>query len=53
MFPDEDEWAGVSWDEYGAELDLRFFQQHDAGGEGTKPLKCSFAHVSRHGMCRM
>ena len=54
MFPDEDEWAGVSWDEYGAALDLRFFQQHDAGGEGSNPVGVDFAaHVSKRMMCRM
>ncbi len=36
MFPDEDEWEGVEWDEYGAALDLAAFAAHDAGGAGTR-----------------
>lgn len=34
MFPDEDEWEGVEWDEYGAALDLSAFAAHDAGSAG-------------------
>lgn len=34
MFPDEDEWAGVEWDEYGAALDLSKFAAHDADAAG-------------------
>ena len=32
MFPYEDEWEGVKWDEYGAEIDPAAFQPHAEAG---------------------
>ena len=44
MFPDEDEWAGVEWDEYGAALDMAAFAAADAGLPG--------AELAAHSCCR-